>query len=93
MRPGDIAKFKDLVSSPNLNGKYCEILTPLQKLTLPTSRGNMTAEWYGCEAITAVCDPNKIGPVNGYFLPKNLEHQPAITRRDVDLHLFGWTNE
>lgn len=91
---GTICKIVNLQLNGALNGHYCETLKPIEEIAVPEADGvTRTAPRYGCEVITAPAYASQIGPVSGYFKPENLEPIPNATRRGIDLHLFGWTND
>ena len=74
------AKIVGLAHAPQLNGRYVEILTPLEERTVPEHDGvRRTALRYGAR----VMDDSTI---SGYFKPENLEEADY---RAVHIHLFG----
>lgn len=85
MNIGDIAKLRGLIGRPELNGEYVEILTRLEPRSMPAHNDApwVDVECYGFELIR---DPT----TNGYMRPENLEPCPGVTRRGVEIHLFGW---
>jgi hypothetical protein len=86
---GDICKLTGLVGTPELNGQYVEIVEPLMPRTMEVSAGPAWVD-EPCYGWVLIADPDNI---NGYIRPVNLEHCPNITRRAVELHLFGWARE
>lgn len=94
LQVGTICKIHSLQLAPQLNGQYCEILKPLANVKVPEPDGVVRdAPRYGCEVITAPCDEEKLGPVSGFSNPRISSQSPGATRRAIDLHLFGWTND
>lgn len=83
---GSICKLTGLTQHPEANGHFVEILHEAVENEVPERDGVLRrALRYGFENINT--------GDTGWIKPENLEPQPNITRRAVELHLFGWATE